>query len=167
MHSRRTEGTLLFLAPLTRGGRGGWSCGIIPTTPRAGFFNNPEKGAFVSKKRLFDMLRNAAPPSSVGADLRYAASPLLRMRRRGLFQQPQQGGGISAKRPSLIFTLRLHLLVGEMRNGGGEDFSALHHVVKVRELLGRVGEPAHRGNEHHSDRAYRRHAAGVVHPAAR
>ena len=31
------------------------------------------------------------PPSLVGIDLRYAASPLLRMRRRGLLQQPLPG----------------------------------------------------------------------------
>ena len=56
--------------------------------------NATEKGAFVSKGEIRVRWRNAPRrtlPHRSGSCLRYAASPLLRMRRRGFFQQPHKG----------------------------------------------------------------------------
>ena len=84
---------------------------VRPPTPLSGLLKKPHKPptplpspwvaaggqARLRKERLCRRTRgversrrgeNAIPPSLVGIDLRYAASPLLRMRQRGLFQQP-------------------------------------------------------------------------------
>ena len=59
--------------------------------------NATDEGAFVSKGLPEPIEGERAPfwpaiaSALVAIDLRYAASPLLRMRRRGLFQQPLKG----------------------------------------------------------------------------
>ena len=101
MRLRRAEGALLFLAPLTRGGRGGCSFG-------KGFFNKPPQRGSEIQNRFPGTFQqpNAeaiAPPRVRGGDAARGEENVAPVRKTGVVRQsrssrPQMASWVSASK---------------------------------------------------------------------